>query len=96
MLGVDHVNNNVFAEMPFPISLNVGLAIAADNPNAQCSQTCWVVRLDDFDWWQQRIIRADVCRIFGGLFDGFHFLLAPSVVEWTYDDGLSKKDVAGG
>ena len=37
MLGVDHFNNNVFAEMPFPISLNVGLAIAADHPNAKCS-----------------------------------------------------------
>lgn len=37
MLGVDHINNNVFAEMPFPISLNVGLAIAADHPNAKCS-----------------------------------------------------------
>lgn len=37
MLGVDHVNNNVFAEMPFPISLNVGLAISADHPNPKCS-----------------------------------------------------------
>lgn len=36
MLGVDHVNNNVFTEMPFPISLDVRLAIAADYTNPEC------------------------------------------------------------
>ena len=91
----DHVNNNVFAEMPFPISLDVGLAIAANHTNSECSQACWIVRLDNLDRWQQRVIRADVRRVFGGLFDGFHFLFATSVVERTDNYGLSKKDVAG-
>jgi hypothetical protein len=36
-----------------------------------------------------------VCRVFGGLFNGFHFLLAPSVVERTDNYGLSEEDVAG-
>lgn len=92
----DHVNNNVFAEMPLPISLDVGLAIAANHTNSECSQACWIVRLDNFDRWQQRVIRADVRRVFGRLFDGFHLFLAPSVVEWTHNYRLSKEDVAGG
>lgn len=96
VLNVDHVNSNVFAEMSSPISLNVGLAITANYTNSECSQACWVVRLDDLNRWQQRVVWADVRRIFGGLFDSFHFLLAPSVVEWTHNYGLSKKDVAGG
>ena len=94
MLSVDHVNNNVFAEMPFSISLDVGLAIAANYTNAECSQARWIARLDDLDWWQQRVIRADVSRVFGGLFDGFHFLLTTGVVKWTHHNRLSKKDVA--
>jgi hypothetical protein len=82
--------------MPFSISLDVWLAIAADHANSECSQTCWIVRLDNFDGWQQRVVRADVCRILGGLFNCFHFLLAPRVVKRTHNNGLSKKDVAGG
>jgi hypothetical protein len=82
--------------MSFPISLDIGLAVAANYTNSECPQACWIVRLDDFDGWQQGIVRADVCRVFGGLFDGFHFLLAPGMVKWTHNNGLSKKDVAGG
>ena len=47
----DHVNNNVFAEMPFPISLDVRLATAAHYTDSERSQACWIVRLDDFDGW---------------------------------------------
>jgi len=93
-LGTDCVDDNVFAGMMFPISLDVGLAMAADHPNSECSQACRIIRLDDFYGRQQRVVRTDVCRIFGGLLNGFHFLLAPSVVKWTHNDGLSKKYVA--
>ena len=89
----DHVNNNVFAEMPLPISLDVGLAIAANHTNSECSQACWIVRLDNFDRWQQRVIRADVRRVFGRLFDGFHLFLAACVIEGTDDDWLAEKDI---
>jgi hypothetical protein len=37
-----------------------------------------------------------VCRIFGGLLNGFHFFLASSVIKGTHDDGLSKEDVSRG
>lgn len=81
--------------MAFPISLDVGLAVAGNYTNSERPQSCWIIRLDNFDGWQQRVVRAYVCRVFGGLFNGFHFLLAPSVVERTDNYGLSEEDVAG-
>jgi hypothetical protein len=47
--SVGSVDNNVFAEIPFPSSLDVGLAIAANQTYPERSQACWVVRLDDLD-----------------------------------------------
>jgi hypothetical protein len=78
-----------------PSSFNVGFAVPADHANPKCPQACWIVHFDDLYWWQQRIIGTDVRRIFGGLLDGFHFFFASGVIERTYDDRLSKKDVAG-
>lgn len=77
-------------------SLDIRLAIAADYANSERSQTSWIVGFDDFDGWQQRVVRTDMRCIFGGLFNSFHFLLATSVIEWTYNDRLSKEDVTGG
>ena len=47
--SVSCVDNNVFVEIPCPGSLNIGLAVAADQTYPECSQACWIVRLDDLD-----------------------------------------------
>jgi hypothetical protein len=79
-----------------PSSLDVRFSYAADNADSQCPQAFRVICSDHLDWWQQRIVRADVCSIFGGLLNGFHFFLASGVVKGTDDDGLSEEDVSRG
>jgi len=78
----------------FPSSLDVRFSYTTNNANPQCPQAFWVVGPDHLDRWQQGIVCANVRRIFGGLFNGFHFFLARSVVEGTHDNGLSKEDVS--
>lgn len=76
-------------------SIKIRFALSAHHTDAQSAQARWIVRFDDLDRGQERIVGTDVRRVFGGLFDGFHFFLAAGVVEGTYDDGLSEDDVSG-
>ena len=44
---------------------------------------------------RQRVVGVDVSRVLGGLLRGVHFLFAVGVVQGTYHDGLSDRDVFG-
>lgn len=76
-------------------SIKVRFARSAHHANPQSAQARRVVRFDDLDGRQERVVGTDVRRVFGGLFDGFHFFFAAGVVEGAYDDGLSEEDVSG-
>ncbi len=62
--------------------------------HAQRMQSVIIIHLHNRGRRQHRVIRPYARRVFGGLFDGLHLLLAAGVVEGADDDGLAEEDVA--
>ena len=60
-----------------------------DHGYAQTLQCLWIADSDDGGKRKHGVFRIDVSGFFGGLFDGFHFCLATSMVQRTDDDRLS-------
>jgi hypothetical protein len=69
-------------------SLNQQLPMAANHGIAKRTHPRGVIRSDNGCSRQHWVIGANMRRILRGLFDGFHFLLALSVIERAYYDGL--------
>lgn len=74
-------------------SFNQHFPLAAYYRYTQCFQSHWISGLDNTLGGEHRVVLADVCRIFSCLFDGFHFLFAPGVIEGADNDGLAECDV---